>query len=38
MSLVKWVECWWHRKHIPVMFYDANGKRYQRCLRCGVKL
>lgn len=38
MHLLKWLLCWWHRRHIPIRHVDANGVAHEHCVRCGVRL
>lgn len=36
MNLLKWLECWWWKRHIPVFLREP--KRRIICARCGVTL
>lgn len=38
MNILKFLVCWWHRRHIPMGYYDARRKPAVMCIRCGKKL
>lgn len=38
MSLLKWIECWFAKRHIPMWYYDKAGKRRRMCARCGMEM
>ena len=25
MNWFRWLLCWWHRRHVPFTFFDADG-------------
>lgn len=35
MNWFKWLECWWHRRHIYTIFYDRKQRAFWHCVRCG---
>ena len=38
MNWLKWLECWWHKKHIPMYYLGKDGKRRRMCARCGMEM
>ena len=38
MSWMKWLECWWHKRHIPMYLYGKDGQRSRICARCGMEI
>lgn len=38
MNWLKWIECWWYKKHIPMYYWGKDGKRRRMCARCGMEM
>ena len=34
-SLLKYIVCWWHSRHLPVLVF--RGKATRICMRCGIE-
>ena len=38
MSIVKWLACWWHKRHIQMYYWGKDDKRRRMCVRCGMEI
>lgn len=37
-SLLKYIVCWWHSRHLPVqVFRGTDSKATVICMRCGIE-
>lgn len=37
MNLIKFIDCWWHRRHLFFTLHKSNGSRVVQCIRCGLE-
>lgn len=35
MNWLKWFECWMRKSHVFADFYDKDGRRSRKFVRCG---